>query len=86
MTAPCLHTTITLAGEHVACVDCGQHEMFVEIDSAGLARFLKWVEGVYETLVQAGMDGVAGSLQQQAGELIVNKRLVWRLKDLGGTS
>jgi len=85
MADTCKHTTITVAGEHVACVDCGQHEMFVEIDSASLAGFLKWVEGIHETCVRAGMDGVAETLRQRAGELIVNKRLVWKLPSLGGT-
>ena len=70
--------TIAVVGQHVACVECGQHEMFLEIGSADLARLLNFVAEIYDTISAVGMNDTAQQLRQRAGELVVNKRLVWR--------
>ena len=75
----CGHPQVTLEGDHVACVDCGQHELFLEISSEDLAHLLQFVQQVQETLLQVGMTDTARQLRQKAGELVVHKRLVWKL-------
>ena len=69
---------IMLQGNHVACVECGQHEMFLEIGSADLARLLNFVDEIYQTITAVGMADTAQQLRKRCGELIVNKRLVWK--------
>ena len=72
------HTEITLTGGHLVCVECGLHEGELQIGAADLARLLAFIESIYGTLVQVGMVDTAKQLRSRAGELIVNKRLVWR--------
>lgn len=73
------HREITLYGEHIVCLECGTHEGTLQIGGADLARLLGFVETIYSTLTQVGLADTANQLRQRAGELVVNKRLTWRV-------